>query len=134
MIRSRKIECNALSSRHYMYWDEIFTYNTYEFNAKLKEIEALKNVTFERIKEIYETKFLLKNKPKCIINQIWKQQHNDDESKEKLEEKLQNVQSLDELKKRLCNDVDLKLTDICFNEIDDIISWQKSQTLSASYL
>eukprot|EP01084_Bolivina_argentea_P301030 519225_1 len=126
-IRGRKIECSTLSSRHNMYWNEIFTYNTYEYNAKLNEIKTLKNAKYTQIKQIYENKFLLKNKPKCIINQIWKQ-------KQDLSNNNKNINTLTQLKQHICTDMDLKSTDICFHEINDIITWQKSQPLLQSYL
>ena len=144
-IRSRKIECLGLSSRHNSYWNEIFTYNTLEFDAKLSEIKSLKSFTFQHIKKIYDQKLMLKNgNTQCLVIQVWKQQQQDHEEMKSTEtttetnsdiddndeQEIININSLNDLKQRLNNDLNL---DVSFNEITDIVTWQNTLNLSPSF-
>eukprot|EP01083_Nonionella_stella_P163753 539986_1 len=139
-IRSRKMECQSLSSRHNMYWAEIFTYNTLTFDAKLKEVEALSQITFEHIKTLYDTKLLMlkNNQTKCIVLQIWKQQEDakdEEDIKEEEEEvvlNMNNIRTVKQLEQHIA--ADLKLSDFVLTEIDSISSWQKSLNPLPSYL
>ena len=129
-IRSRKIECSSLKSRHRLYWSELFSYNTFEFDAKLREVKQLQTFDFERIKELYEEKLLFENeRTKCMVFQVWKQK---EESKEE-DDKDVDIKDLDELSERLCDDLNLS-NNIRWNEIDDILTWQNTLNCLPSYL
>ena len=140
-IRSRKIECSSLKSRHRLYWSELFSFNTFEWDAKLKEVRQLQTFDFEKVRGLYDEKLLFENgKTKCAVFQIWKQTEQNSKGNEQENEddegagddKATRIRDVDELNELLCED--LCLDNIRWNEIDDICAWQNSLNCLPSYL
>eukprot|EP00485_Elphidium_margaritaceum_P017987 CAMPEP_0202733012 /NCGR_PEP_ID=MMETSP1385-20130828/187950_1 /ASSEMBLY_ACC=CAM_ASM_000861 /TAXON_ID=933848 /ORGANISM="Elphidium margaritaceum" /LENGTH=522 /DNA_ID=CAMNT_0049399335 /DNA_START=284 /DNA_END=1852 /DNA_ORIENTATION=+ len=153
LVQSNKIETSTLSARHGLYWDEIFTYNSFEFDSKQREIERLQSFTFEEFKLFYEQSLLCKNEQtKCAILQVWRQagvddgdddEEEDEEDGDADDEKDENtsetgvaavdpdIESVNELKQRITNDLKLNVN---IREIKDIRQWQNDLCMLKSYI
>ena len=122
----------------------MFTYNTFEWDAKLREMTSLKSFDLKRVKAVYEERLLMrKGTAKCIVFQIWKQGHDDKKKKviqngkvkeqEGIKEESQiGRTTLEALQQSLRKE--LGLESFAFEEIKNVKEWQKALKLMPSYL